>query len=99
MRKQITLRHMNAEKIRQDAQGFTPGKDHSYLESYPHFITYFKEIPEIETKHLVIGSHFVYGWMPRVLTLKRSGDKQVLDLFNKAKRKGEKRLEKTNWKP
>ena len=41
----------------------------SYLIAYPVFIDYFQSIKTITANELIIGAHFVYGWMPTIITL------------------------------
>jgi hypothetical protein len=65
----------------------------SYLIAYPHFINYFANITtdKIEIENLVIGIHFVYGWMPTIFEFKKKEIKEFIiatDILNKAK-KGE----------
>ncbi|SDR71362.1 hypothetical protein SAMN04488552_0657 [Christiangramia echinicola] len=55
------------------------------MNSYQEFIQYFDEIDTIEKHHLIISSHFVYGWMPRILRLKLNNLEEVLQILNKAK--------------
>lgn len=57
----------------------------SYLQTYPDFIQYFQEIVEIQKHHLVIGSHFVYGWMPTILRLDLSHLDHTVELLNDVK--------------
>jgi hypothetical protein len=40
--------------------------DGSSLLAYPEFVAYFAALDTITEHHLIIGVHFVYGWMPRV---------------------------------
>lgn len=54
--------------------------------SYNEFIKYFDEInSEIKLHHLIISSHFVYGWMPTILKFKNTNIKEVLIYLNKAR--------------
>lgn len=78
------------------AENFELSKNDSYAKSYPEFISYFKGIKKIEKHHLVIASHFVYGWMPRTLTLKYTEESlpKLLKLLNDAKDKNADRLNK-----
>ena len=39
------------------------------MRSYPEFIKYFKNVQLFDIHHLIIGSHFIYGWMPTILNL------------------------------
>ena len=60
----------------------------SYLHSYPYFINYFANIQnhKIEIDNLVIGIHFVYGWMPTIFEFKNHEDFVVAtEILNKAK--------------
>lgn len=73
-----------------------PDMNRSYQFSYPSLISYFQELDFLEQKHLVIGAHAVYGWMPTILNMKKHDNKSSageelkdeLELLNKAK-KGE----------
>lgn len=60
-------------------------KENSYLESYPFFLNYFESIKLIKKENFIIGSHFVYGWMPRVLNLNIEKIGEVLKILNKVK--------------
>ena len=62
----------------------------SYLKSYPYFINYFGNIQndKIEIDNLIIGIHFVYGWMPTIFELKNTNEKELFvatEILNKAK--------------
>lgn len=46
----------------------------SYINSYNEFINYFKNRDGFYKSDLIIGSHFVYGWMPTVLYLNLNKD-------------------------
>ncbi len=58
----------------------------SYMISYPFFIKYFKNIEKIKVDNLIVGTHFVYGWMPTVLNLNVTELKDVLSILNEAKK-------------
>jgi len=60
--------------------------DNSYINSYSEFIEYFKNIEIIEKHHLIISSHFVYGWMPTIINLRLENLNEVLNLLNQAKK-------------
>lgn len=57
----------------------------SYIDTYPFFVKYFDDIETIEKEHLIIASHFVYGWMPTIIDLKLKNTDAVLGILNKAK--------------
>lgn len=57
----------------------------SYIKSYPFFINYFENIETIKLEHLIIASHFVYGWMPTIIDLSFKNTEAVLKVLNKAK--------------
>lgn len=59
-------------------------EEQSYLVSYREFITYFANLKKIEPHNFVIATHFVYGWMPKILQLKStSTEKSFVDLYPK----------------
>lgn len=60
--------------------------NNSYLISYQYFVDYFKERNTIEKKDVIIGAHFVYGWMPTILHLDSASIRKVTVLLNKVKR-------------
>jgi len=72
--------------LRQDVQSVEINKRDSYIHAYFEFIEYFKKLSTIEKHHLFIGAHFVYGWMPKMLTLHMQELTQVLEILNKAKK-------------
>lgn len=43
--------------------------DNSYITSYPHILSYAREIQTFSASDVVRLSHMVYGWMPTVLDL------------------------------
>lgn len=81
----MKFKNLNFETILKDAEHSFNFDYNSYIESYPEFIDYFKGISVVEKHHLIIGSHFVYGWMPTVLQLDTQEIEQVLFLLNAAK--------------
>ncbi|MBN1998513.1 hypothetical protein JW935_13225 [candidate division KSB1 bacterium] len=56
-----------------------------YINVYPEFINYFRLLSKIEKHHLVISSHFVYGWMPTILKLDLKKCEKILEYLNDAK--------------
>ncbi len=64
------MRMLTLEKLKQDATNFSLLIKNSYIDSYPEFVKYFKQIDTIGWHHMVIGSHFVYGWMPTIAAAK-----------------------------
>lgn len=57
----------------------------SYLLSYNYFVDYFKKLAFVEEEHVAIAAHFVYGWMPTILTLDYSKMGEVAASLNKIK--------------
>lgn len=62
----------------------------SYIKTYPYFTNYFTNIQadRIGLDNLVIGIHFVYGWMPTIFEFKKTTEKdlvEVIPILNKAK--------------
>ncbi len=81
------MKNLNFETILKDAENFSLVGSHSYVEVYPEFIKYFDSISgTIDEHHLVISSHFVYGWMPTILNLNLENKGQVLSLLNAVKK-------------
>ncbi|MGD9928731.1 MAG: hypothetical protein AB7U05_01825 [Mangrovibacterium sp.] len=57
----------------------------SYLLSYNYFVDYFKKLAFVEEEHVAIAAHFVYGWMPTILSLDYSKMGEVAASLNKIK--------------
>jgi predicted AAA+ superfamily ATPase len=79
------MKNLSLENLSLDMESFSITEHDSYLNTYQEFITYFKNIECIEKHHLVIASHFVYGWMPTVIQLKTKELKEVLTTLNAVK--------------
>jgi len=73
------------EIIKQDTEKLSISTSDSYIKAYPEFIQYFQELDSIEKHQLIISSHFVYGWMPTIITLNITQIDEVLLLLNRAK--------------
>ncbi|PKP33547.1 MAG: hypothetical protein CVT99_00960 [Bacteroidetes bacterium HGW-Bacteroidetes-16] len=82
----MLFKNLSFEKFKADVYTFSISENESYIDSYAHFIQYFAALPEIKKHHLIIASHFVYGWMPTVLHLNTKDIDKVLVLLNKAKK-------------
>ncbi len=63
------MNEVSFERLSQSERITEPNPKHSYLVSYREFLTYFASIDTITPHHLIIGAHFVYGWMPTILEL------------------------------
>lgn len=60
----------------------------SYIISYHEFVKYFSDLKEVTKHHLIIGIHFVYGWMPTILELYPKSEEtfdEAVIILNKAK--------------
>ena len=59
----------------------------SYIRSYPHMLEYFRDIPQLTEKDVVVGAHMVYGWMPTIVHLNKNGAKleEVILILQSAK--------------
>lgn len=79
------MEELSIELIRREFENFK-FQYNSYIITYQEFIKYFEEIDIIEKHHLIISCHFVYGWMPTILSLNDSDLTQVLELLNQAKK-------------
>ena len=91
----MRLKNLNFCQFQRDAEHLvlnrsTPGAKSypdTFLRAYPEFLKYFEAIRgqgEIQRHHLVIASHFVYGWMPTFVYLDLSREAEVLQCLNKA---------------
>lgn len=81
----MTFKNLNIEQLIKDVKHFNLYLNDSYVESYPEFIKYFESLETIEKHHLIISSHFVYGWMPTIIYLDLRDIDKVLFLLNAAK--------------
>lgn len=79
------MKELNIDLIKGELQYFKINEWNSYINTYPEFIKYFEEIDIIEKHNLIIASHFVYGWMPTIITLNQENLSEVLRLLNKVK--------------
>jgi hypothetical protein len=82
----MNFKNLTFENLKREALTFSINKENSYLVAYPEFIKYFKRTNSIEKHHLIIGSHFVYGWMPTIIDLNISKLKDILNLLNEVKK-------------
>lgn len=79
------IKNLSFEIFRREVNNIDSKISNSYINTYFEFINYFKEIDDIKRHHLIIGSHFVYGWMPTIIDLNLSELHQVLPILNEAK--------------
>ena len=61
-------------------------EQNSYINTYPEFIKYFDNIKLIDKHNLIVSSHFVYGWMPTIISLNLNNLSEVLKILNKVKK-------------
>ena len=80
------LKNLYFDNIYNESLKFNPPVGNSYVSTYPEFISYFKNIDKITKHDLVISSHFVYGWMPTIITLKLDKIEKALIYLNAAKK-------------
>lgn len=78
----MNFKNLSIENLKLDAENITIDKKDSYIKSYPEFIKYFETNSPVKEHHLIIGSHFIYSWMPTILTLKLDNIEEVLRLLN-----------------
>lgn len=81
----MNLTNLTFEKLKWHAEHFSVLANDSYIEAYPEFLKYFDSLDKIEKHHLIIASHFVYGWMPTIIHLDIKEIDRVLPLLNAAK--------------
>ncbi len=83
------------EDIKKSAKQIPPQGHQSYLISYREFIDYFTNLEKIEFHNFIIATHFVYGWMPKILQLRSFPEENsfmdicpsLLTTLNKIKRR------------
>tara|TARA_Y100000815_G_C13117776_1_gene415642 strand:+ start:88 stop:672 length:585 start_codon:yes stop_codon:yes gene_type:complete len=78
------MKELNLELIQKELKYFAVDNN-SYIDSYTEFIKYFQQINTIEKHHLIISGHFVYGWMPTIISLNQDNLPEVLRLLNQVK--------------
>jgi len=81
----MNFKNLTFKKVLQDAQEFKVSTNNSYIEVYPEFLNYFNSLKTIEKHHLIISSHFVYGWMPTIIKINTQNIVNLLVLLNRAK--------------
>jgi hypothetical protein len=77
---------ISIEKIIEDASKIKIEKNSSFINSYKEFVKYFSEIPELNKHHIIIGSHFAYGWMPTIIELKNKSIDEIVRILNEVKK-------------
>lgn len=81
----MNFKNLTIKNLKLDSENIIIDKNDSYITAYPEFIQYFETNTPLEKHHLIIGSHFIYGWMPRVLRLKLDNIVEVIELLNEVK--------------
>ena len=83
----MNFKNLTFDNLLRDADKFSVSVTDSYIEVYPEFLNYFESLNLIEKQHLIISSHFVYGWMPTIIHLDTDPSliSQVLFYLNAAK--------------
>lgn len=81
----MNFTNLTYENLKRDAERFSLTENDSYIEAYPEFLRYFDLLERIEKHHLIISSHFVYGWMPTIIHLNTKEIDQVIFLLNAVK--------------
>ena len=79
------MKNLSFENLKKDVETLILTENDSYIDSYSEFINYFKNIDWIEKHHLVIASHFVYGWMSTIIQLDTKNIDEVLTALNGVK--------------
>lgn len=78
---EITLDDLN--KI---ASKIESTQEDNYLKTYPYFISYFKDLKELNEENIIIGISLVYSWMPTILKkLDLEKIKDATTILNKAR--------------
>ena len=77
---------LNSEDVKDMLNKKENTLNNSYENSYPFLVNYFQK-DKINMNDFVVGSHFVYGWMPTILDLKitKVNETKLLEILNKYK--------------
>lgn len=81
----MNFENLQFERLIADSKNFKLSIDNSYSDSYFEFLKYFEDAKLIEKHHLIISTHFVYGWMPTILKLNLDDLESTLKILNSAK--------------
>ena len=89
------MNNFSLEDIKKSVRQIPSQEHQSYLISYREFIDYFKNLEKIEFHNFIIATHFVYGWMPKILQLRNLPEENnfmnlcstLLSTLNKIKRR------------
>jgi len=81
----MDFKNLTFERLLADAKKLNIASNDSYIIAYPEFIQFFESLDEIKKHHLIISSHFVYGWMPTIIKINNSKIEDSLTILNKAK--------------
>lgn len=73
------------DRIVRDVDAVPYQVEDSFTYAYFTFLQYFHDLSRIETQHVVIGAHFVYGWMPTILKLRHVNLEQAVEILNNVK--------------
>ena len=76
---------LTTQDLQEDLENLHIPEESGYMYSYPHFIDHFKTNGKLQTKDLVIGAYFSYGWMPTILQLNSDIAEQHVEKFRKLK--------------
>lgn len=82
-----TVLTFTIDQIALSAKGLNIQPHDSYIGSYREFLKYFEDLNEITFHNFVIGTHFIYGWMPTILELRGTEQRmaEVVSIMNVAK--------------
>ena len=76
-------------QFQQDASNLQITTTDHYIASYPHFLSYFSNRNYLTEHAVIIAGHFVYGWMPTLVTMDLFEIDKVVTILNKVKNKQE----------
>lgn len=77
--------NISPDKFINDARNTAIQQRSDYI-SYPEFLEYFKNKEKITKHDLIIGIHFVYGWMPTIFDFRSDNFDEAIKILNKAKK-------------
>ena len=82
----IAMKSINIENIYNKIETIKVDKSDKYLLTYPTYLDYLNNEEVFSRNSLRMVAGFAYSWMPRVITLDHSAEKQLIELIITAKK-------------
>lgn len=80
------MKKITQDELNDIASKIETTQEDNYLKTYPYFISYFKNLKELNEENIIIGISLVYSWMPTILKkLDLEKTKDATTILNKAR--------------